>query len=143
MKKLIITIVTLLLSINPAELSAQSLIHRLGKAIESEVKKEVKKAVNNQKKNTPPAKKQPQKKGEPKNYTVPFAPAEIQPQQFSGNPVPYDPAAPATGKHLGKEWVDLGLPSGIRWAAHNFDSASHRILKHRMLYLLLCLLSRR
>lgn len=123
MKKLIITIVTLLLSINPAELSAQSLIHRLGKAIESEVKKEVKKAVNNQKKNTPPAKKQPQKKGEPKNYTVPFAPAEIQPQQFSGNPVPYDPAAPATGKHLGKEWVDLGLPSGIRWAAHNFDSA--------------------
>ena len=44
MKKLIITIVTLLLSINPAELSAQSLIHRLGKAIESEVKKEVKKS---------------------------------------------------------------------------------------------------
>lgn len=91
MKKLIITIITLLLSINPAELSAQSLIHRLGKAIESEVKKEVKK------KNTPPAKKQPQKKGEPKNSNIPFAPAEIQPQQFSGNPVPYDPAAPATG----------------------------------------------
>lgn len=30
---------------------------------------------------------------------------------------------PITGKHHGHEWVDLGLPSGVRWATCNYRAA--------------------
>lgn len=43
---------------------------------------------------------------------------QVSPSEMSG----YDPNLPVTGKHLGHEWVDLGLPSGVCWSKTNFGS---------------------
>ena len=35
----------------------------------------------------------------------------------------YDASAPTTGRHFHYYWVDLGLPSGVKWSSTNYGSA--------------------
>ena len=49
--------------------------------------------------------------------------AELPEKQSPSVIYEYDPKAPVTGKHFEREWVDLGLPSGVRWARGVFDNS--------------------
>ncbi len=131
MRKLVISIVVIFFAMAATDVHAQSFLKKVGKAIQSEikegVKKEAKKVFNGQKNQTrqeQTAQKKHANAEQPKQSNRSFEAVQLPEhlQKFQQKSV-YDPNSPATGKHLNHEWVDLGLPSGVRWSVCNYQSA--------------------
>ena len=121
-KKLFVTLI-LMLSMVSVNTSAQSFLKKLGNTIEKEVVSETKKQVNKGiDKLTKKQKKQSQSEQKQVSSTR---------QQESSNRssmvqtidviVPY---GPTTGTTNGHKWVDMGLPSGTRWATCNVGATT-------------------
>ena len=139
MKRYLWIALALCLSMSSIDTSAQSFFDKLGKAVKKEVEnrvvKEVEKEVNKVLKKED-SKQQTQKQSQSQSASN---------QEQSSNdanenhlrileergeivrPIivenPPQNMAPATGKTNGHEWVDLGLPSGTRWATCNIDAS--------------------
>ena len=124
MKGKIFIVLSLLLAVGTADVSAQSFLKKLEKnvkkEVENRVQQEVRKKVNKgiDKGVEAVTGEQPKKSllGNSSSYTdnrVSFT--TIAPMEEYG---------PAEGKLNGHEWVDLGLPSGVRWATCNIDATA-------------------
>jgi len=118
MKNTLFVALVMLFSVNVTNVSAQSFLKKL----EKNVKEGIKKTVNNEfDKLTGKNQQQSQSKQ---------SQAQSQQQASSGQSKQIKPTiaqaqpsnAPVTGKTNGHEWVDLGLPSGTRWATCNIDA---------------------
>lgn len=147
MKKKIFICIALFLSVGTMELPAQSFLNKLKKTVQKEVEnrveKEVKKQVNKgldavtgedneaeqKKKRTQSSATSPRPKASDASSQAAREESNqrhIQKLVDRGAAIRVvKPAempqstAPATGKTNGHEWVDLGLPSGLRWATCN------------------------
>ena len=130
----------LCLSMSAIDAPAQSFLNKLGKAIKNEVEnrvtKEVEKEVKKVLKKEDKTKQQPQEQPQEQstsNQSQSFDDANerhlkiLEERGEIVRPIivenPAQDMAPATGKTNGHEWVDLGLPSGTRWATCNIDAS--------------------
>lgn len=137
MKKYIILTLSLLFSVSSHNVNAQGFLKKLGKEIENNVEKTVTKQLKkNTKKKTQSTK---QTQNEPQDQAQS---ATSQENSFNNakerhlkileergeiiRPIivenPPQDQAPITGKTNGHEWIDLGLPSGTRWATCNIGA---------------------
>lgn len=118
MKRKLFIILSIFLMAGSMDVSAQNLMKKIGKAVEQEVKGKVEKGVEKLKG------KQEQGKTEQKqaSQSQPVQNANMV-QQKATTPTTVS-NGPLTGKQNGHEWVDLGLPSGTRWATCNVDATS-------------------
>ncbi len=113
MKKLFVIALALFLAAGTTEVSAQGFLKKLDKTLKKEVENRVVKEV-----------KKAAKRGN-NNNQVPQESGEAQPQSANaGKIVPTKiesqwSVAPTSGSLNGHDWVDLGLPSGTRWATCN------------------------
>ena len=171
MKRLIIIVLAIVLSVSGAELSAQgNLFKQLGKMVEKEVvsgvKQGVRQGINSLKNKAEQSRAQKEQEGsqtqyeqpqEEYSYTLSVEPqVEAQPSEPQAEPeqvvaqlpevqqsaprelfvqttlpqytqpakqYAYDASAPTTGRHFHYYWVDLGLPSGVKWSSSNYGSA--------------------
>ena len=120
MKKHILTSLALILILGTLDASAQSLLKKLGQQalkevgtrVENHVKTEVQKAVSN------PDRKPKEAASQEDFYDKISKRAQI---ATIATMVEY---GSTTGELNGYAWVDLGLPSGIRWATCNVDAIS-------------------
>ena len=148
MKINILIIMALFLSVGTVDVSAQNFLNKLKKTVKKEVEnrveKEVKKQVNKSfdtvtEKDNDPAQTKKKRTQSSANSPRPKA-SDASSQQsreesrerhiqalvnkgvavrtVKPTETPQN-TAPATGKTNGHEWVDLGLPSGLRWATCN------------------------
>ena len=131
MKKYVYIALAVLLPVFTTDASAQSFLKRIGnavergveKAVEKQVTKEVEKQVSKgfDKLDENQSREEKQSQPAPKStntskeaYAVKYAPqAEAV--------IPY---GPLTGALNGHKWVDMGLPSGTRWATCNVDASA-------------------
>ena len=136
MRKLIIATMAVLLSLSSTNISAQGLLKSLGKSIVNEIKKSANNKAhdlaNKAKDRIIQGKSQNDSQQSQQNqlYDHPpvadlFKPAELPELQTPETTYQYDPNEPTTGKHWYHDWVDLGLPSGVRWSAHGYDSRAY------------------
>ena len=112
MKKIFIALAAVLLSFSTTDASAQ-LLRNIGQSIVNSIKNSAqnrqRKAANDS--NNGGEQQQPQQQcGEL------FSPAELPPLQAPATTYQYKPGDPTTGEHWDHGWVDLGLPSGVRWS---------------------------
>ena len=124
MKRKIFIVLSLLLAVGTTDVSAQSFLKKLEKnvkkEVENRVQQEVRKKVN---------------KGRDKD--VEAVPGEQPKKSLLGNSssntnnrisfttiAPMEEYGPTEGKLNGHEWVDLGLPSGVRWSTCNIDATA-------------------
>ena len=120
MKKHILTSLALILILGTLDASAQSLLKKLGQQalkevgtrVENHVKTEVQKTVSN------PDRKPKEAASQEDFYDKISKRAQI---ATIATMVEY---GSTTGELNGYAWVDLGLPSGIRWATCNVDAIS-------------------
>ena len=126
MKRLFVIAIAILLSSTAFEVSAQSaLLKKIGQAVEKGIKNEVGKAVKNIAGEVQQAKSKKEKTRKPQTpKTLPYAPAVLPEAQAPAQLIEYDPNTPDRGRQIDYEWVDLGLPSGIRWATCNVGASS-------------------
>ena len=145
MRKYLWIALALCLSMGAVDASAQSLLNKLGKAVKKEVenrvnketKKEVEKALGKETKSKSSSKKSSQKqsKSQPESNqgqsTENANERHLRILEERGEIVrpvivenPPKSTAPVTGKVNGHEWIDLGLPSGTRWATCNIGATS-------------------
>ena len=142
MKRFIGMALALFLSVGVTDASAQSFLKKLGKTV-NDVSREVNKHVNKGTKNTSGTSKQQQKKPQTQEAASSNQSFEEQNERHLRileekgeiiRPVvvenPPKDQAPVTGKTNGHEWIDLGLPSGIKWAACNVGAKSSEELGH-------------
>lgn len=140
MKKQIWIALALFMSVGVADVSAQGFLKKLKKAVETEVEnrvtKEVDKHVNkgvDKVKNAVSGNNQSSSQSQSgenlsfdehkdNHLSILEERGEIVRPIVVENP-PQD-QAPITGKTNGHEWIDLGLPSGLRWATCNIDASS-------------------
>ena len=135
MKKGFWIALTLFLSIGAADVSAQSFLKKLKKTVEKEVEnrvtKEVKKQVNKGLDKGVDAvsgnhQQQAQPQSDPQVYENKSSQSnrskDIKVAGTIGNLEP--DYGVVTGKVNGHEWVDLGLPSGTRWATCNVGATT-------------------
>ena len=134
----------LCLSMGAVDASAQGFLNKLGKAVKKEVenrisketKKEVEKALGKETKSKSSSNKtsQKQSKSQPESNqgqsTENANERHLKILEERGEIVrpvivenPPKSTAPVTGKVNGHEWIDLGLPSGTRWATCNIDAS--------------------
>lgn len=135
MKKLFPFLVALFILTIPVEANAQGFLQRLGKVVESEVRK-----VEKKKKKKKQEQEQPQSQNNSSSETPqetdntnPTESAEDRHLKIlidKGVAVRCTPSTqsigssgPTTGVLRGHEWVDLGLPSGTRWATCNVGAS--------------------
>ena len=171
MKRLIIIVLAVVLSVGGAELSAQgNLFKQLGKMVEKEVvsgvKQGVRQGINSLKNKAEQSRAQKEQEQSQTQYEQPqeeysYTPSvepqvEAQPSEPQAEPeqvvaqlpevqqsaprelfvqttlpqytqpakqYAYDASAPTTGRHFHYYWVDLGLPSGVKWSSTNYGSA--------------------
>lgn len=102
----IITSVALLLSLGTVDLAAQNFLRQLGESVKKEVGSRVKKEIENRVNN-------------PQDFY-----SEIQKRSTISDIPTMVEYGPVSGTLNGYEWVDLGLPSGTRWATCNVDATS-------------------
>lgn len=128
MKRLLIIALAILFSVGTADVTAQSFLKKIEKAAKKEVKEQVDKRIKkkSKKKTNNNSEKQAQKEETQEEQTQ-----EEQTQQQNNNkkylppgaiaPIVVDsePTYATTGTSGGHAWVDLGLPSGTRWATCN------------------------
>ena len=125
MKKKLLAAFILIAALVSYDASAQSFLKKLENTAKSTLKKEVNKAVDKA--------KQAVTKGKQNNQSQPASQSN-QSQQNSfyvlevTAPVSQGTTlieyGPIVGEHNGHMWVDLGLPSGLRWAVSNIDASS-------------------
>ena len=145
MRRLFILAFSLLLSFTTVDATAQGFLKQLGKAIDKEIRKEVdkeaKKQVNKMKKEaekalTESSENQQQKEVKTKTTQEQKQQDQSQPAQ-STQPQKSNSEiqgsltetvlmadGPTSGTEKGHQWVDMGLPSGTRWATCNLDASS-------------------
>ena len=116
MKKIFIALAAVLLSFSTTDASAQ-LLRNIGQSIVNSIKNSAqnrqRKAANDS--NNGGEQQQPQQQcGEL------FSPAELPPLQTPATTYQYKPGDPTTGEHWDHGWVDLGLPSGVRWSDNGY-----------------------
>lgn len=122
MKKHFWIALALFLSVGTVDVSAQSFLKKLEKTVKKEVEKkvtnEVKKRVNkglDKATNAVSGKQTSENQSSQSNRRK-----TIEVEETIGNLEPN--YGVATGKVNGHEWIDLGLPSGTRWATCNVDA---------------------
>ena len=115
MKRKIFIALALILSVSIADVGAQSFLQKIGKAVEKEVKTKVEQEVEKKVNEKKGKQQQTQSKQQTSN--------KVQQEKTTQTQAPVSNGA-ATGKVNGHEWVDLGLPSGTRWATCNVDATS-------------------
>ena len=123
MKKLILIVLTLFLTTATVDVNAQkSLLHRLGKAIEQEVKKSEQKTKSKtqQKNEQINEQKTEQESKTGSEAQESSAVAESMTTLDHGVEV-YE--GPISGTHNNHGWIDLGLPSGTKWATCNVGAS--------------------
>ena len=117
MKKLFWMALALFMSVGAADVSAHSFLKKLKQKVETEVENrvtnEAKKYVDKGIEAVTGEKPQLRQSQSGYNKRVPIT--TIPPLEVYG---------PIEGKLNGHEWVDLGLPSGTRWATCNIDAAA-------------------
>ena len=130
MKKRFLIALALFMSVGAADVSAQSFLKKIKKAVETEVEKEVKNQVNKG------IDKLTGKKQQPQNQQQEQTQSDTQVHQNTSSNrsdmVKIKPTVVTdkpdygvvTGKVNGHEWVDLGLPSGTRWATCNVGATT-------------------
>ena len=135
----------LCLSIGAVDASAQGFLNKLGKVVKKEVenrvsketKKEVEKVLGKETKSKSSSKKTSQKQSQSQPTSNQGQSTDnanerhlkileergeiVRPVIVENSP---KSTAPVTGKVNGHEWVDLGLPSGTRWATCNIGATS-------------------
>ena len=152
MQKAFVIILSIFLTVGTTDASAQSFLKKVSNAVKQEVKNQVQEQVNKevdklfngekwqtqqvqpeqaQPAQTQPAQTQPaQAESAPAQQTPSEEPQATSWWQKTNKPyaiktvdatVPYGPTSGEIGGH---QWVDLGLPSGTRWATCNVDAAS-------------------
>lgn len=124
----------LFMAVGAADVSAQSFLKKIKKAVETEVEKEVKKQVNKRVDKLTTTKQQPQNQQQQESGQRQSAQSSnerhLQMLEERGEIVRLTVVTEqpeygvATGKVNGHEWVDLGLPSGTRWATCNIGATS-------------------
>lgn len=118
MKKSVLITLALLLTAGTAEVAAQGFLKQLGKTAKKEVEN---RAINELgkllKKGTETDASQASE-GSDSFY------AEMEKRASVGTIATMVEYGPVSGVVNGHEWVDLGLPSGTRWATCNVDAAS-------------------
>lgn len=145
MRRLFILAFSLLLSFTTVDATAQGFLKQLGKAIDKEIRKEVdkeaKKHVNKMKKEaekalTESSENQQQKEVKTKTTQEQKQQDQSQPAQStqpqkskseiqgSLTETVLMADGPTSGTEKGHQWVDMGLPSGTRWATCNLDASS-------------------
>lgn len=135
MKKVMFIALALFLAAGTADVSAQNLLKKLEKTVKKEVEnrvqKEAKKIIGKDKEEAV-GEQQKQATAKPALPKIAKSKSESSGDVFSvaskrvsasslATMVEY---GPTTGKLNGHEWVDLGLPSGTRWATCNVDAAA-------------------
>ena len=128
----------LCLSMGAVDVSAQGFLNKLGKAVKKEVenrvsketKKEVEKVLGKEVKTNSSSKKTSKNQSQPASdkgqSTDNTKKGESKKSEMIRPVVVENPpksTAPVTGKVNGHEWIDLGLPSGTRWATCNIDAS--------------------
>mgnify|MGYP003292773822 FL=1 len=143
MKKHFWMALALFMSVGTADVSAQSFLKKLKQKVEAEVENRV----------TNEAKKHVDKVVDKVGEAVTGSKSESNSRQSNASQsqsqsddiyttatkkvtvTAIDPMVergPVTGKHNGHEWIDLGLPSGLKWATCNVDATTP--LQHGKLY---------
>ena len=130
MKKHFWIALALFMSVGAADISAQSFLKKLKQKVETEVEKEVKNQVNKgiDKLTGKKQQSQNQQQEQPQSDTQVYQNtssnrrdmAKIKPTVVTDKP----DYGVVTGKVNGHEWVDLGLPSGTRWATCNVGATA-------------------
>lgn len=130
MKKYIILSLSLLLSVSSHNVSAQGFLKKLGKEIENKVEKKVTKQINKlkgektqqsqDKSQSATNQEESPNNAKERHLKILEERGEIVRPVIVENP-PQDQAS-VTGKTNGHEWIDLGLPSGTRWATCNIGA---------------------
>lgn len=132
-----------MLLVGAADVSAQGLLKRLGKAVKKEVVNQVTTAVKGSESGSHYQAEQPQQQTEQlSREEAPATQAEQPRQQAAAQPqnqgrdvvikdlppitapMTPEPTLPASGTVVGHQWVDLGLPSGTLWATTNVGATS-------------------
>ena len=127
MKKSILITLAILLTTGAVDLSAQNLLKELGKKVVQDVgnrvKNEVKKGVETEvKKGLSKVKSKADKADEPADSDDFYE--QIGKRTSVTTIETMVEYGPESGKLNGHQWVDLGLPSGTRWATCNVDATS-------------------
>ena len=142
MRKFLVVALAMLL-VGAADVSAQGLLKRLGKAVKKEVANQVTTAVKGSESGSHSQAEQPQQQAEESSWGEAPAEQAEQPtkqavaQNKSSNakdvnndlqpvtsPMTPEPKRPETGTTGGHAWVDMGLPSGTLWATCNIGATS-------------------
>lgn len=137
MQKVFVIILSIFLTVGVTDASAQSFLKKVSNTVKQEVKKQVDKEVDKLLSGEKPA-----------QQTQPEQAQQVQPEQAPAQQTPSQesqakpwwektnkpyaittidaivPYGPTTGQIGGHQWVDMGLPSGTRWATCNVDAAS-------------------
>lgn len=125
MKRKLAIALALLLAIGVIDANAQGFLKKLKKAVETEVVDKVKKEVNKGKKSTTKSSSTSSSSADENISFEERNERHLQLLEAKGEiirPKKVDATnseGPATGKINGHKWVDLGLPSGTRWATCN------------------------
>lgn len=117
MKKQILMALLLLFTLSTVDASAQNFLKKMGKAVEKEVKDKVEKEIDKRVKK--PAK---QKMQEAQGNTQSATKSSKSKQQDAPVIDPIMARGPLKGKVGTHEWVDMGLPSGLKWATCNLGA---------------------
>lgn len=119
MRKQLLLVLSLLLSAGAVDSSAQSFLKKLEKSVKKELKKEVDKLVGDdteqQSQSSKKRSSSQQSKNKSSNSSIP--PGAIAPTVVEATPI-----YTVTGTVAGRQWIDLGLPSGTRWAICNIGA---------------------
>lgn len=129
MKKYIFILLALFSLQTTVDVSAQSsFVKKLGKSVGKEVSKEVKKRVNKGSSKSTKEQQQTETQQVQSQSSQTQATSNTKSSTNKQTEIkkidPMIPYGPLKGKINGHEWVDLGLPSGTRWATCNVDATS-------------------
>ena len=109
MRKSVIVLLALFFSLVAIDASAQSWLKKIGNAVKTEVENQINNVTGQGQEHSEMVQQEAE---------TPVAQTRTQSNQTNNGPT--------TGKAGGHEWVDLGLPSGTRWATCNVGAtASH------------------
>ena len=131
MKKFFWIALALFMSVGAVDVSAQSFLKKLEKSVKKkvenrineEVDKQVDKVMNTGIEAVTGEKSQPRQSQSRQSQSGNSASFENKRAPITTIP-PLEEYGPVEGKLNGHEWVDLGLPSGTRWATCNVDAAA-------------------
>ena len=117
MKKQILMVLLMLFTMSTVDVSAQNFLKKIGKAVEKEVKNKVEKEIDKR------VKKSTKQQNQTAQENTQSASAKSKSTQQEAPVIAsLMERGPLTGKVGTHQWVDMGLPSGTRWATCNVDA---------------------